>query len=96
MTDPQPQRIINNALKKYRKQTKKDLLAYPLTARFVSCGSPSDVLFVLRQQFKGPDQSWCSDELWTRLHPIVDVLYTLSTTLDGDVRLVRFTGRSYV
>jgi hypothetical protein len=90
----QYQLIVNNALEKYQKRTKKDLLAYPLTARFNSCSSPGDVLFVLRQQFEGPDQSWRNDALWTRwvesLHPIVSVLCTLSTTLDAGVRLVRF------
>jgi len=88
------QLIINNALEKYQKRTKKDLLAYPLTARFVSCSSPGDVLLVLLQQFEGPAQSRSSDALWRRwvksLHTIVRVLYTLSTTLDAGVRLVRF------
>jgi hypothetical protein len=94
------QLIINNALEKYQQRTKKDLLAYILTVRFVSCSSPSDVLFVLRQQFEGPDQSWSTDELWTRwaksLHSIVRVLYALSTTLDAAVRLVRFRTYAYV
>jgi len=91
----QSQLIINNALETYQKRTKRDLLADPLTARFVSCVSPSDVLFVLRQQFEGPDQLWSIDALWTRwvksLHSIVSVLYALSTTLDVGVRLVRFS-----
>ena len=92
------QPVINNALKKFRRHTKIDLLAYPLTAQFVSCASPSDVLSPLRQQFEGPDQSWGSDELWTRwvesLRPIVSIFFTLSMTLDAGDRLVRF--RTYV
>ena len=35
------------------------------TTQFISCSSPSDVVFVLWQQFKGPDQLWGSDDLWT-------------------------------
>jgi hypothetical protein len=97
MTSPhsfsQPQLIINNALGKYQKRTKKYLIAYPLTARFASCSFSSDVLSVLRQEFVRLDQPRSSEELWTQwvklLHPIVSVLYTLSTTLAAGVRLVR-------
>jgi hypothetical protein len=46
------QPVINNALEKFQRRTKIDLLAYSLTARFVSCASPGDVLFLLRQQFE--------------------------------------------
>jgi hypothetical protein len=92
------QPVINNALEKFQRRTEIDLLAYPLTARFISCASPSDVLSLLRQQFEGPDQSRGNDELWTRwvesLHPIVSILFTLSMTLDAGVHLVRF--RTYV
>ncbi|KAI0266292.1 hypothetical protein BGY98DRAFT_939153 [Russula aff. rugulosa BPL654] len=89
------QPVINNALEKFQRRTEIDLLAYPLTARFISCASPSNVLSILRQQFEGPDQSRGSrgsDELWTRwvesLYPIVSILFTLSMTLDAGVHLV--------
>ena len=89
----QSQLIINKALKKYHKRTKIYLIAYPLTARFASCSSSTDVLSVFRQKLESLDQSWSSEELWTQwvelLHPIVSVLYTLSKTLDAGVRLVR-------
>jgi hypothetical protein len=83
------QLILNNALDKYKKRTKKDLLAHPLAAQIQSCNSPSDVLAVLQQQLQGLDQSRSSDERWSRwLDPTVSVLYALSSTLAAGVGLV--------
>jgi hypothetical protein len=83
------QLIINNALSKYKKRTKKDLLAHPLAAQFQSCDSPSAILAVLQQQLQGLDQSRSSDERWSRwLDPTVNVLNALSTTLGAGVGLV--------
>ena len=81
--------IINNALDKYRKRTKHDLLAHPLAVQLQSCNSPSDILAVLQQQVQGLDQALGSDERWSRwLEPTVNVLYTLSSTLAAGVGLV--------
>ena len=83
------QLIINNALDKYKKRTKHDLLAHPLAVQLQSCNSPSDILAVLQQQVQGMDQALGSDERWSRwLDPTVNVLYTLSSTLAAGVGLV--------
>lgn len=83
------QLIINNALDKYKKRTKNDLLAHPLAAQLQSCNSPSAILAVLQQQVQGLDQSQSSDERWSRwLDPTVNVLYALSSTLAAGVGLV--------
>ena len=83
------QLILNNALDKYKKRTKKDLLAHPLAAQLQSCNSPSAILAVLHQQLQGLDQSRRSDERWSRwLDPTVSVLYALSSTLAAGVGLV--------
>ena len=81
--------ILNNALDKYKKRTKKDLLAHPLAAQLQSCNSPSAILTVLHQQLQSLDQSQSSDERWSRwLGPTVSVLYPLSSTLAAGVGLV--------
>jgi hypothetical protein len=83
------QLIINNALDKYKRRTKNDLLAHPLAAQLQTCNSPGDILAVLQQQVQGLDRSRSSDERWSRwLDPTVNVLYTLSSTLAAGVGLV--------
>ena len=83
------QLIINNALKAYEKQTKKDLLAHPLAAQLQTCSSPADILAILQQQFQGLDQSQSSgDRLTKLLDPTVSVLSALSDTLGEGVALV--------
>ncbi len=80
---------INNALEKYKKRTKKDLLAHPLAAQLLTCDSPSAVLAVLQEQLQGLDQSRNSDERWTKwLDPTVNVLYAFSSVLGAGVGLV--------
>ena len=83
------QLIINNALDKYKKQTKNDLLVHPLAAQLQLCSSPSAILSVLQQQVQELDQSRSSDERWSRwLDPTVNTLYTLSSTVTAGVGLV--------
>jgi hypothetical protein len=97
MSHPQPtassspnfRLIINNALDKYKKRTKNDLLAHPLAAQLQSCDSPSAILAVLQQQLQGSDQSQSSDDRWSRwLDPTINVLYALSSTVGTGVGLV--------
>jgi hypothetical protein len=84
------QLIINNALDKYKKRTKNDLLAHPLTAQFQSCDSPSAILAILQQQIQELDQSRSSDERWSKwLGPTVNILHVLSATLGQGAGLVR-------
>ena len=83
------QLIINNALDKYKKRTKNDLLAHPLAAQLQSCDSPSAILAILHQQVQELDHSRSSDERWLRwLEPTVNVLYALSSSLGEGVGLV--------
>jgi hypothetical protein len=83
--------ILINAVDKYKKRTKKDLLKHPLVTELQYCNSPSAIIAVLQQQLQGLDQSRRNDERWTRwLDPTVNVLYTLSGTLGEGVGLVRF------
>ena len=85
------QLILNKALDKYKKRTKKDLLIHPLVTELRSCNSPSAIIALLQQQLQGLDQSRRNDERWTRwLDPTVNVLYTLSGALGEGVGLVRF------
>jgi hypothetical protein len=85
------QLILNNALDKYQKRTKKDLIKHPLVTELQSCKSPSAILAVLQQQLQGLDQSRRNDERWTRwLDPTVNVLCTLSGALEEGVSLVCF------
>jgi hypothetical protein len=83
------QLIINNALDKYKKRTKNDLITHPLAAQIQSCHSPGAILAILQQQVQGPDQSRSSDERWSKwLDPTVNVIYVLSSTLAAGVSLV--------
>ena len=83
------QLIINNALDKYRKLTKNDLLSHPLAVQIQSCNSTTAILSVLHQQLQGLGQSRSNDERWSRwLDPTISVLYALSSTLAAGVGLV--------
>jgi hypothetical protein len=83
------QLIINNALDEYKKRTRNDLVAHPLSTQLQSCNSPSAVLAVLQQQVQGLDQSRGGDEPWSRLlDPTVNIIYTLSATLGAGIGLV--------
>ena len=88
-SSPNFQLVINNALDKYKKRTKNDLLAHPLAAQLQSCDSPSAILVILQQQVQGLDQSRSSDEQWSRwLDPTINILYALNSTLGAGVGLV--------
>jgi hypothetical protein len=90
---PNFQPIINNALKAYKKRTKKDIRVHPLASQLEACSSPAAILAVLHQQVEGLDQSPNSDDRWTKwLGPTVNVLLTLSDTLGEGVGLVSLPG----
>ena len=91
------QLIINNALDKYKKRTKNDLIKHPLAVQIQSCNSLSAILAVLHQQVQYLDQSRSSDERWSRwLDPTVNVIYVLSSTLAAGVSLVRLSTNELV
>ena len=89
LTSSNFQLIFSAALKAYKKKTKKDLLADPLTIQLQACKSPSDILAVLQDKVKDFDQSRSADERLSRwLNPTINVLYAFSATLGGVVGLV--------
>jgi len=73
------QLILDNALKAYKKRTKKDLLKHPLADRLQACNSPSSILTVLQEQVQELNQSQRSNQKW--LDPTVNVLLAFSETL---------------
>jgi hypothetical protein len=83
------QLIFNNALKTYKKRTKKDLLKHPLADRLQACSSPSSILTVLQEQVQELNESQRSNTKW--LDPTVNVLHTFSETLGEGVGSVCFT-----
>lgn len=79
--------IINNALDKYKKRTKKNVLEHPLITELEACNTPSAILSLLQQRV----QSQRRDDRWTRwLDATVNVVYSLSGTLGQGVGMVRF------
>jgi hypothetical protein len=86
-SDFQP--IFDNAMKTYKKCTKKDLLKHPLADRLRACDSPSSILTVLQEQVQELNESQRSTERLTKwLDPTVSVLHAFSETLGGVVSLV--------
>ena len=75
--------ILDNALKVYKKRTKKDLFKHPLADRLQACGSPCSILTVLREQVQELNQSQRSNTKW--LDPTVNVLHTFSEALGEGV-----------
>ena len=83
------QLILDNALKAYKKCTKKDLLNHPLAGRLQACDSPSSILTVLQEQLQELNASQRSNERLTKwLDPTVKVLHAFSETLGEGVGLV--------
>ncbi|KAI0279592.1 hypothetical protein BGY98DRAFT_1175995, partial [Russula aff. rugulosa BPL654] len=77
------QLIFDNALKKYKKCTKTDLLKHPLAGRLEACNSPSSILAILQEQIQELDESQRRNTEW--LEPTVNVLHTFSETLGEGV-----------
>src|SRR6267154_3435403 len=82
------QLIFDNALKAYKKRTKKDLLTHPLADRLKVCSSPNSILTVLQEQVQELNQSRRSNEKW--LDPTVNVIHAFSETLGEGVGSVCF------
>ena len=83
---PNFQLIFNNALESYKKRTKNDLLAHPLSTQLQDCASSSDVLALIHQQVQGLQKD--NDRLTKWLDPTVRVLHAFSETLGEGVSLV--------
>jgi hypothetical protein len=81
--------IFSDALKAYKRQTKKDIASHPLTAQLKSCDSASAILAILRNQVQTFDETQSADERWTKwLDPTVNVLFAFSATLGNGVGVV--------
>lgn len=77
------QSTFSDALRVYKKRVKIDLLLHPLAVRLQPCDSPHAVISVLQEQATPIDQS-----LTNLLHPIVNVIYALSSSLQEGVGMV--------
>lgn len=86
-SSPNFQSIFNNALQAYENRTKLNLLADPLAAQLQFCDSPGAIIAVLRQQVH-IDNLEIVNKLIGWLDPIVNVLHTLSVSLEWDISLV--------
>ena len=85
------QAIFQAALKSYRKQTKKDLLAHPLVSQLQSCDSVTAILAILQDQVREFEKDSDGDDRLTKwLAPTVNVLNAFSATVSGGVSLVSF------
>ena len=83
--------MINNTLDTYKKRTKNDLLAHPLTTRLQTCNAPSAIIALLQEQVQGLDRSRNSGERWSKwLDPTVNVLQAFSSILEAGASLVCF------
>lgn len=81
--------IINAALEAYKRKTKKDLASHPLLPKFQSCDSPEAILTVLRGRIPAFSESQNGDNQLTKwVAPVVNVLYSFSTHLRKDFRIV--------
>jgi hypothetical protein len=84
------QSSFSDALRVYKKRIKIDLLLHPLAVRLQPCDSPHAVISVLREQARAIDQS-----LTNLLHPTVNVIYALSSSLQEGVGLVNICACSF-
>ena len=83
------QAMFEVAIKSYQKQTKKDLIAHPLTSQLQDCDSTNAILAILQDQVRQFDKSHSGDERLTKwLGPTVNVLNAFSATISGGVSLV--------
>jgi hypothetical protein len=85
------QSIFDDALQEYKRKTRKDLPSEPLFNELQSCGSPDDIIAILRQQISGfnPSASGSSDDRLTRwLDPTVKAINAFSSAIGGAVALV--------
>jgi hypothetical protein len=81
--------IFNAALEAYKRKTKIDLASHPLLPKLQSCATPEAILTILREQISASSQYQNGDDRLTKwATPIVNVLYSFSTALGGDVGLV--------
>jgi hypothetical protein len=83
--------IFEAASNKYKTLTGQDLRTHPLAAELESNNnSPDSVLGVFRKQAQALDKFRSGDDkLMKYLTPIVNIIYTFTTTAGADIGLVR-------
>ncbi|KAN0138107.1 Ankyrin repeat-containing domain protein [Lactarius tabidus] len=92
-SSPNFQTIFADALKQYKKQTKKDIAAHSLAAQIESCDSPNAILTVLQTQVQMFDSSPSANDRWSKLlDPTVTVLYAFSGFVSNIARPVLSPG----
>ncbi len=76
--------IFDAAVNEYKTLTKQDLGTHPFAAAFENSTSLDSVLDIFRAQTQAFDE-FCKgdDKLMAWLTPIVNILFTFSSTLDG-------------
>ena len=82
--------ILDNALTKYQKKTKTNLLDYWFATELKSCESIDAVLGILQDQAKAIERTSAADQrLMNRIGSSVNVLSSISDTLGEGISLVR-------
>jgi hypothetical protein len=84
------QLVFYNALKAYKKRTKKDPLTHPLAGRLEACDSASSILTVLQEQLQELNESQRSNTKLLDPTVTVNVLYAFSETIGEGVGSVCF------
>ena len=88
-SSPNFEEIFSDALKGYKKQTKKDITSHPLATELKSCNSSGAIIAILRTQVQNFDQCQGTDKRWTKwLDPTVNVLFAFSAALGNGVGVV--------
>ena len=81
--------VLDAALIAYKKRTRQNLIAHPLTTQLQACDSPRAILIILQSYAKqfGSSQSG-NERLNTWFGPVTNVLYMFYARLDEGVGLV--------
>ena len=89
--------IFNAALDDYQRVTGQRLENDPSAVELAACNSPEDILSFLQAQAKAVVgfRKAPFERLMAQLHPIVNVLFTLSTALGNVAGLVSRIRRSF-
>ena len=81
--------IFEQALKQYKKKTKKRLTTHPLANQLDKCDSPAAILAILQDQVHQFNRSRSSDERLERwLSPTINVLLAFTETLGAGISMV--------
>jgi hypothetical protein len=86
--------ILDASLSEFKTKTGNDLTGNPLAKELKSCESSEAVLDIIQRQAKAFDKFRDGDKwLMKWIGPLVDVLFTISSTVGAGVSIVRTTIR---